>query len=717
MEKFTSFLKKKYQSLSDSREVTNANKGKEGNKIQNYLDRIERITSSPRGKQLLQHMIMKDFVMKDDEETLTYLARALYQSEKKIAIERGQTNQIQDLEQNDSDLLNKYRNAILEKRNIQKRTLDSWLSYLGNTNDYPMWFKYYTARSLKDMGQFNRHDTDYTYEDKHSNEQVKTVTGPSYSNRTEYTIAPFPELNSEALGFVRKAIETQIEIDSYTLPEEVNTEIITHTQLDDQTIEKIKQNAKPENIDDAIAGALKNLRNKKRSEYINTHKTELQNKFIKGQPLDERREDALTNELTKRLDTQDFAKLYAFAMVECAGSLDRSSLEGEWVKYNKGSDYTLLEDSLKGKGTGWCTAEGSAKGQIENGDFYVYYTKNKDGQNTEPRIAIRMDSNGQIGEIRGVEKRQEMEPELVDTAKEFYKDLPGSDKYEKKDADMKYLTSIYNRIVKVNKETKEKTYQNIALSKEELRFLYEMDSPIESFGYDKDPRIAEIRSGRDIRNDLSIIYETKPEYIAFDKSEITPETKICIKEIDPYETSLTDLQNISDDIIYLNPNSYQKQILFVNPIAIDWNQQIQFSQNRATHKNSFIINPETQKLNYENLDEPTILFKPEWVGKLYGEVFAEVIKECNDDYYIPGIEYQTYLSENADKIPPQFKNGYLYFMPGFFYGKQDDNINILGGLSSGSLSWLQIKRHVDDPWSEIGRIVLFRKPQKILKHD
>lgn len=346
--------------------------------------------------------------------------------------------------------MNKYKEAIVEKAEIQKKTIQSWIDYLKSEDaNYPLWFKYFVFRSLKQMGSFERDDV-------------------TYGKRSETTIAPFPELNSEALGFVRKAIT-----------DELNKE-------------------------------------EKQKEYITDENP---------------RQEELLEELNKRLQGKNFAKLYAFAQIECAGNLDKESLQGEWVTYKQGSDFTLLEEGLKGKGTGWCTAEGSAQRQIQNGDFYVYYTNNKTGVPTEPRIAIRMQNNNgkqEIAEIRGVNKRQELEPELVDTAKEFYKDLSGAEKYEKSDHDMKMMTEIYTKCFKTEKGTGEKIYLNPELSKEELSFLYELDSTIESFGYDKDPRIEEIRNQRNISEDIPIIFECNLDQIATEPQEVDENTKVYL---------------------------------------------------------------------------------------------------------------------------------------------------------------------------------------------
>lgn len=65
-----------------------------------------------------------------------------------------------------------------------------------------------------------------------------------------------------------------------------------------------------------------------------------------------------------------------------------------------------------------------AKSQLEKGDFYVYYSE-KDGANTKPRIAIRMENN-KIGEIRGIQENQNLDPYMIDTLEAKLKDLSGT---------------------------------------------------------------------------------------------------------------------------------------------------------------------------------------------------------------------------------------------------------------------------------------------------
>jgi hypothetical protein len=97
-------------------------------------------------------------------------------------------------------------------------------------------------------------------------------------------------------------------------------------------------------------------------------------------------------------------------------------------------------------GTPWCTGAsvGTARNQIEQGDFYVYYDKGR------PEVAVRMDGNSKIGEVRGNNPNQALNPAQQDLAANFLR----SNKFEKAD---EYLSEFERReaLVKLAKgETK-----------------------------------------------------------------------------------------------------------------------------------------------------------------------------------------------------------------------------------------------------------------------
>ena len=131
-------------------------------------------------------------------------------------------------------------------------------------------------------------------------------------------------------------------------------------------------------------------------EYIFTT-LKLMEDFIK----DKKTEDEIKN----ALEAGNFKLLYEYVIKQSMlrGEKQSSSTAGKWIKYEQGSDYNILRNSLQGYYTGWCTAAGEnfAKDQLANGDFYVYYTLDNNGEAKVPRIAIRMDGKSNIGIISG----------------------------------------------------------------------------------------------------------------------------------------------------------------------------------------------------------------------------------------------------------------------------------------------------------------------------
>ena len=217
-------------------------------------------------------------------------------------------------------------------------------------------------------------------------------------------------------------------------------------------------------------------------------------------------------DIKQALSTGNFKLLYEYVIKQSflKGEHQSNSTDGKWIKYEQGSNYNILRDSLQGYYTGWCTAAGEnfAKSQLEGGDFYVYYSLDENGEAKVPRIAIRMDGKDKIGEIRGIADKQNMEPEMMPILEEKLKEFPDRDKYLRKEHDMKLLTLIDK---KVN--------NNIELNVDELKFLYEINSKIEGFGYRKDHRIEEIKGKRNCRKDYAYLFNIKEEEVALSQKE------------------------------------------------------------------------------------------------------------------------------------------------------------------------------------------------------
>ncbi|MDO8493678.1 MAG: hypothetical protein Q7S19_04015 [bacterium] len=224
------------------------------------------------------------------------------------------------------------------------------------------------------------------------------------------------------------------------------------------------------------------------------------------------------------LKQESFGKMYAWANELISPILEHllKIKEGEWKKHKKGGDSAQLAKSIRGKGTGWCTAgENTARTQLNAGDFYVYYSLDDEQQPTIPRIAIRMEGSN-IAEVRGIAYKQNLDPYMADILKDKLPEFADGEKYLKKDADMKRLTEV-------DKKSKSKE----PLSKDDLTFLYEIDNKIEGFGYQRDPRIKEILAIRNPREDAPIVFGCALDEIAWNQKEITGKTKSYIGPLFP----------------------------------------------------------------------------------------------------------------------------------------------------------------------------------------
>lgn len=222
-------------------------------------------------------------------------------------------------------------------------------------------------------------------------------------------------------------------------------------------------------------------------------------------------------QLQELISSGNFGKLYAHALFKVTPDSPelKKNTEGSWKKFDQSDDPRTarrLAESLQGHGTGWCTAGGTtAQTQLKDGDFYVYYTKDRENKDSVPRVAIRME-NGEVAEVRGVGDSQELEPIMNEITEEKLNTLPGGDTYKQKLEDMKIITDLERR-VNENPE--------VLLTTEELLLLYQIEGVTTGFGYgsesgllsDRDARLEGMKMLRDRDADLQRIIKEQPEAI------------------------------------------------------------------------------------------------------------------------------------------------------------------------------------------------------------
>lgn len=411
------------------------------------------------------------------------------------------------------------------------------------------------------------------------------------------------------------------------------------------------------------------------------------------------------------LSTENFAKLYLHALEKFAGMSwnHLENIAGQWKTYEHNSDPQELYDSLQGYPLEWCTAGNieTARNQLQGGDFHVYYSQNDRGLSVIPRIAIRMEGDT-IAEVRGIEKDQNIDQfiqPIVDEKLDAFGDRGTA--YLKKSEDMKKMTIIT-----------EKHRAGGELNTAELRFLYELDSPIEGFGYQKDPRITEIRDGRNGKLDFITLYDFKPEEVVENITEVNEYTK-AVYDTHNHYSNLWNMSShhfqelgelVTESNIRFFNRDFAEYVKFTNPTTVNWNELIKTSQEQKAVKNSFTLNQETLNLNFENMT-PFIPDTSKYIGKPHGEVFAEIIKQYGKTHYIPGFEYQQWCRENPEKIPPILKekdsngNYVYYYTPGTVIGRSDGRVIVPSGYWLGD-EWSRFNAWVEYDWLGDARVLL-----------
>jgi len=330
--------------------------------------------------------------------------------------------------------------------------------------------------------------------------------------------------------------------------------------------------------------------------------------IVKALNKDDINDDILLN----LINNGNFSKIYAYCIkkIEEADKDNVNSTEGIWKKYEKGSDPNILFNDIHGKGTGWCTAGGieTATYHIKNGDFYVYYTKDKDGEFTRPRIAIRMERN-KIAEVRGIGPNQHLESNMIVAVKEKLKEFPDGEIYQKKVKDMELLTHIYH-----------KQQNNQILTRDELVFLYEISDKIQGFGHVRDPRIQEILVLRDKNEDRKIIFDgTIEEYDGSSKllDNFAPIEGIILPK--KYKGDISVYQSVTKES-FIFPDEVEGEIFFKQlkcARGVKFPNKVTSLYIYGLESPEGLILPKTvtNELKLNNLKTAQGLVLPEYIGK------------------------------------------------------------------------------------------------------
>jgi len=400
-------------------------------RVEEYLEKLQRIQEKASGNDRHLKMIKDLYYDKYIIKEEKIPESYLHSLERQYLEQgHGHINLVNPKNDIDIEMREEHIRKIIRE---QKDSLDNWLTYfLSEDSSYlPMWAKVWAFQGMLHIGNLNKNKD-------------------GYDNRSKTTINPFVSMDPEILGKCVTLI-----MNSFNKEE-----------LDDEELNKLMANGTFSKLYAKLLLSKKQIK-----------PTTIEGIWIKYNQEETDYYDEFDDELDDDDKLEDLKEL------------------GNEVIPTEEPEYIKLYKSLQGYNTGWCTAgsKKTAKEQLENGDFYVYYSKDNNGEYKIPRIAIRMFGD-EIAEVRGIAEDQNIEKNMEDIIEEKLTEFPNAEIYKKKVSNMKELTKIYDK--QLAKEE---------LTIEELKFIYEIDDEICGFGYSKDPRINEIISKRDINHDIHIL--------------------------------------------------------------------------------------------------------------------------------------------------------------------------------------------------------------------
>ena len=216
--------------------------------------------------------------------------------------------------------------------------------------------------------------------------------------------------------------------------------------------------------------------------------------------------------LVSLVKSANFPKLYAKELVDTKVILKTpertEDVHGDWFEYKLGDEEEIA--SLA-EGTHWCVVDpnvahnylvygeyghsrstGADEESNSKAKFIIFRLEDPNSPGvfaSNGSASIRLDPDGIVAEISGLNDGQAVEDALVPIVKEKALSLPGGEKYLQKFDDKQALIRLDKKMEKGED-----------LTKEELSFLYELDRPIATLDTynEEDPRIPELKEKYDL---------------------------------------------------------------------------------------------------------------------------------------------------------------------------------------------------------------------------
>ena len=565
-----------------------------------YLSRLDRMVEKygNKAEQKIWEASAENVVM-DYED----IPDAYWKQQEQILRDNGQGRKLSEYEKKilADDLIDK-----------QRQSITSWANYLSDKNcPYPLWFKVYAFDGISKMSNaLNLDDADY-------------------SRRDNTTALSFPKLNAEILAKVYCQINDFYGVD--------------------------KENWLAQHSDD--------------------------------------------EKLVSLVKSANFPKLYAKELVDTKVILKTpertEDVHGDWFEYKLGDEEEIA--SLA-EGTRWCVVDpnvahnylvyGQYSDPGEDGDYDDYEDEDyEDDDQVEsydhdnikvekpeakfiifrledpntPGVfasngsaSIRLDPNGIVDEISGLNEGQAVEDALVPIVKEKALSLPGGEKYLQKFDDKQTLIKLDNKM----KEGED-------LTKEELSFLYELDRPIATLDTynEEDPRIPELKEKYGIEYALEKGVDANKLVSSLDSGDIEENLDFLLehdadinnivskmhsygvaRKLDYFLKNGADINNV---VRNMDPDHVVRKLDYLLKNGADINNVVRnmYSHDVSRKLDYFLKNGADINNVVNNMDHYSIADNPDYLLK-NGADINNVIRNMDSRHVIRKLDY--FLKNGAD---------------------------------------------------------------------
>ena len=428
--------------------------------------------------------------------------------------------------------LSEYEKKILAEDLIdkQRQSITSWANYLGDKNcPYPLWFKVYAFDGISKMSNaLNLDDADY-------------------SRRDNTTALSFPKLNAEILAKVYRQINNFYGVDK--------EDWLSKNSDDEKLVSLVKSANFPKLYAKELVDTKVILKTPERTEDVHGDWFEYK--------LGDEEEIASLAEGTRWcvVDPNVAHNYLTYGQYSNPEEDEYEYDDDDWEdgeEYDE--EYDEEDDDYDDDDQAETYEDDDIKVENPEAKFIIFRLEDPNSPGvfaSNGSASIRLDPDGKVAEVSGLNEGQAVEDALVPIVKEKTLSLPGGEKYLQKFDDKQTLIRLDKKMEKGQD-----------LTKEELSFLYEIDRPIATLDtYNReDPRIPELRKKYGIEYAVEkgvdankLVSSLEPEEIAKNLDTLLEHgANIDINEL---------VSNVNTDIIFNNIESLLKNGADANNIV------------------------------------------------------------------------------------------------------------------------------------------------------